>query len=68
MTLESKVYKLLTERPSYLKCGPKRIAAAINEDNCSYEDLMEIKSIKKELSKASKQGNNKFQSSIQTAV
>ena len=59
MTLESKVYKLLTERPSYLKCGPKRIAAAINEDNCSYEDLMEIKAIKKELSKASKQGNNK---------
>jgi len=59
MNLESKVYKLLTERPSYLKCGPKRIADAVNEFDVTYEDLMEIKAIKKELNKANKKGGNK---------
>ena len=58
MVLENKVRTLLTNRPSYLKCGALRIAGAIGINRPASEDLSQIKSIKKAVNKELKYGKN----------
>ena len=47
MSTEGKVIRLLDKRPSYLKCGNKRIALALGIDENDHYVLNEIKEAKK---------------------
>lgn len=51
MTLESKVRGLLQDKPSYLKCGPNRIADALSIYRPTEEMIDEIRSVKKAVNK-----------------
>lgn len=59
MNLETKVRSLLQKRPSYLKCGPARIADALYLYEPTSDTLDEIRAVKKAYSKELKQ-NVKF--------
>ena len=51
MTLGKEVREFLNKRPSYLKCGPTRIAEAINLEDPTPGELSKIKAIKKEITR-----------------
>ena len=67
MGLETRVIKLLNNRPSYLKCGPERIANALGEVDPSYHTLEKINSLKKALKKKNKKLSVKIVNSNETA-
>lgn len=67
MGLETRVIKLLNNRPSYLKCGPERIANALGEVDPSYHTLEKINSLKKALKKKNKNSFVKIVNSNETA-